>query len=409
MKNCLIITFDYHRENDLPVSFAVANIMAYIQASISNDQQVTKAFSFNMYHPSDLLTSQLDLLLQMYDLTEFHVIAISLYCWCREFVNPLISVVKYINPTALVVLGGYEVNLNDEKMLVSEFPSCDIFIAGHAEASMVSLVKGDQVNHKFMNINFDINNLPNIYESEILRINYSDKLRFESKRGCIFSCTFCAHRDIVNNALIEKEPKVVIKELEYLNSIEFAKLNFVDPTYNTGRTYLKILDAMVKMKFRHKVSFQTRFELIKGEEGYQFLELVQKLNCILEFGLQTINYDESVVINRVNDIDRVVEIIDELNRRSIIYSVSLIYGLPKQTLDSFKASIEFLQKHHCKNIECNPLMLIKGTNLYYEKDLYNLVEEKINGIDYVTSSNSFSREDYNQMQLVAQRYSNACL
>ena len=92
-----------------------------------------------------------------------------------------------------------------------------------------------------------------------------------------------------------------------------------------------------------------------------------------------------------------------MNQRKISYEVSLIYGLPNQTVDSFKRSIDFLLNQGCREITAWPLMLLKGTPLFYEKNKWGLREEIIGdfNIPVVTSSSSFDRNDWLKMQKIA--------
>jgi len=90
----------------------------------------------------------------------------------------------------------------------------------------------------------------------------------------------------------------------------------------------------------------------------------------------------------------------ELKKRNISYEVSLIYGLPSQTLQSFTKSIEFLRKNGCNNIKAFPLMLLKGTELYLEKKKYKMEEKIINEFDIpvVVKSDSFTEDDWYKMK-----------
>lgn len=401
MNNCLIISFDYHRVCDSTISFAVTNLLAYIRERVEDKSVSVDSYSFNMNEIETIMGVQYSDFLSRYDLSKYQLFAISLYCWDKEYVNVLINRIKALNPKALIVLGGYEVSLTDEVNLVSQYPSVDKFIAGYGEESLLALVKDEEIQDKIIYREVDIKNVPLLYSSQLVDLIKDQKVRIESKRGCIYRCTFCSHRDNVKNNFLEKDSEHVIEELKFLNSAPIAKVNFVDPIFNVGETYIEILKAMVEMNFKHLVSFQVRFETIKGEIGKQFLDLIAQLNCVLEFGLQTTNPEETRIISRMNNLTHVAGVMEELNRRNISYIVSLIYGLPLQTFESFNESVQFLQLHRCPRIECNPLMLLTGTKLYQEREQYGLIEEKINGINYVVSSSTFTKDNYKRMQELA--------
>lgn len=92
-----------------------------------------------------------------------------------------------------------------------------------------------------------------------------------------------------------------------------------------------------------------------------------------------------------------------MKSRNISYEISLIYGLPNQTLDTFKYNIDFLKSRGCENIKAYPLMLLKGTELYEKKNIYNFVEQPFGdfNIPTVVSSHSFTENDWWKMKDIA--------
>ena len=62
---------------------------------------------------------------------------------------------------------------------------------------------------------------------------------------------------------------------------------------------------------------------------------------ILEFGLQTIIKHEAKAIQRSNQLNKVEDTIAKLKAMDIEYEISLIFGLPLQTLSSFVESVNF--------------------------------------------------------------------
>ncbi len=126
-------------------------------------------------------------------------------------------------------------------------------------------------------------------------------------------------------------------------------------------------------------------------------------NYILEFGVQTMIESESESITRKNNIPRMIEALKSVIERQIPYEISLIYGLPGQTIDSFKESIDILKKIGVHNIVAYPLMLLPGTQLYLENEKWGMNEEVLGdfNIPLVTSSNSFTRRDWEEMDRIA--------
>uniref|UniRef100_A0AC35GP69 Radical SAM core domain-containing protein n=1 Tax=Panagrolaimus sp. PS1159 TaxID=55785 RepID=A0AC35GP69_9BILA len=160
-----------------------------------------------------------------------------------------------------------------------------------------------------------------------------------------------------------------------------------------------------------KLPFKIRPEMIKSE----FMDAIIKLNetaaVTLEFGLQTIHKNEMKLINRMNNLQKVEESVIECKKNNINVEMSIIYGLPNQTLKSFKETVNF-----CVNLEPNilhafPLMLLRGTELFDNKESLGLIEgfetpqittiRQQDGIPHVISSPSFTFEDWRKMAEIA--------
>ena len=141
---------------------------------------------------------------------------------------------------------------------------------------------------------------------------------------------------------------------------------------------------------------QCRFELVRPE----FLDACTGLSVCLEFGLQTIHDEEATAIGRPNDLRMVTETIVELHRREIPFEVSLIFGLPNQTLRSFRETVDFCLKQRVPTIKAFPLMLLRGTALDRDRVRWGLIESD-EPIPAVIQSNSFNRTDWDQMMAIA--------
>ena len=172
--------------------------------------------------------------------------------------------------------------------------------------------------------------------------------------------------------------------------------------------------------FKGKISLQCRFEMLTAE----FIQLCSDLiadgcQITLELGIQTANSNEAKAIRRGNQLTKILNNAKLLNAAKIPFEVSLIYGLPLQTVDSFKQSIEFSQSLQPTRLVAWPLMLLRGTELYHQKELFDFKEtlfgfDEMNqlstesnrlslGIPHVVSSNSFTFKDWTRMNDLARR------
>jgi hypothetical protein len=194
-----------------------------------------------------------------------------------------------------------------------------------------------------LNESVDFSEIPSPYLTNEILISENQKMvRWETQRGCPYKCSFCSHRDLTKNKVYKHGKDKILEELALFKTKKVKRINIIDPVFNAGKDYLAYMQHIYELGLSAELTLQTRFEMIKGETGKLFLDLSEKTNAHLEFGVQTIIPDEYNAINRPNDNNLIGKLLPELKSRNISYEISLIYGLPFQTLDTFRYSIDFL-------------------------------------------------------------------
>ena len=184
----------------------------------------------------------------------------------------------------------------------------------------------------------------------------------------------------------------------------------LDPTFNSGPDYIKVLQGLIG--YTGKLALQCRMEMVTPE----FLETVELINqtgnVVLEFGLQTIHKDEQRLIQRPNNMKKIAWTLAETQRRKIETELSLIFGLPGQTIESFRQSVQYCIDMKVKTIHAFPLMILRGTLLYDKKKELGLIESheiasvaiprQQQDIPHVVASRSFTHSDWKEMAKIAE-------
>ncbi len=406
MKQILLLSFDLVSEGEPNISLSIASLLAYLkQDKRYGNEFMVSHIGFNMLDFPHLQTNEIiEKIRNKHNLAEIDFIAIACYIWSEYLVNPLIKKLREKGFKKKIILGGYQISYANDIQLQRAYPDCQIFIKGYAEESLLKAIFQESSQRLTLNEAPNFLKLPSPYLSGEIIVNYDQaKIRFETKRGCPYRCSFCAHRDLQRNKVYRHINEKITRELLFLKEKRIKKINVVDPVFNMGQEYLNILEKMVDLDIKSLITFQTRVENIKGTRGQQFLNLCSKLNVHLEFGLQTIHDKELNAINRRNNLSLLKETLKNLTNRGISFEASLIYGLPNQTIDSFKASINFLQDNECEIIKAFPLMLLRGTELYNERKKWQFKEDVIGefNIPVVVSSRSFDRYEWELMKKLA--------
>ncbi|WP_143337113.1 B12-binding domain-containing radical SAM protein [Dokdonia pacifica] len=401
MKRLLIISFDLIREGESEKSLAISSLVGFLKADDRYGKDfVVNHISINMYTIKN--SFNLHKHLKNIDYNIYDYIALSAYIWNEYLINPLMASIKTtFGFSGDFILGGYQISYSQNPQ--KEYPLCTYFISGYAEQSLLDIISNNTTNF-YLDSKIDFKNIPSPYlTGELQIVKNQEMVRLETKRGCPYRCTFCAHRDLNTNRVHKGSLDKVFQELEFFKKKEVKKINIIDPIFNAGTDYLLVMEKLIDIRFSGLVSVQARFETIKGDRGRKFLDLCSKLNMNLEFGLQTASEQESNLINRKNNPEVIKQVMSKLKQRNIPFEISLIYGLPSQTLKSFKESIDFAYTNGCKKVTAFPLMLLKGTELYDQKSTF-LFKEKIIGdfnIPIVVESDSFSESEWKQMEHIA--------
>ncbi len=346
--------------------------------------------------------------------------------WNEKSIQSILNTLKKQNFPGKILLGGPQVSYV-KKNLELFYPQVDIFLRGYAESALVNYMEGREngiMQPPIRGIHYagepdlgmsattQLESLPSPFLTGV--ISPQKFIRWETQRGCPFRCAFCQHResDVSMTRRHFSMSRIIAKEAEWITQNPIIQdVAILDPTFNSGQDYLKVLDKLIKEKFKGKLSLQCRTEMIKEEFLDKICQLNETAETVLELGLQTVNAQEQAIIDRPNNMRLVTKVLNNIQTRGIKIEVSLIFGLPKQTVDSFQKSIDFCIQHKVPVIHAFPLMLLRGTPLYDKKLELGLIESTEmaspdidraqTDIPHVVSSPSFTYKDWKTMAEIA--------
>jgi radical SAM superfamily enzyme YgiQ (UPF0313 family) len=349
-------------------------------------------------------------------------IALGAFVWNEVYIQAILTQIKEQEIPGKIILGGPQVSYLQSKhddiedlcsgILEKHYPQVDIFIRGYAEMALVDFLLSAEAKPKIKGIHYanqvDKNELAVVQldhlESPLLMglIQPTRFLRWETKRGCCFRCAFCQHQSPEANKVYQFSLDRVLAEAKWI--CEHPKIDdvaVVDPTFNIKTShYMAVLNALVTHQYRGKVSLQCRLEFVTPEFLKAINLLKETANVVLEFGVQTTNKEEQAIIKRSNNLKKVSQVLLWLYLLKIKSEISLIYGLPNQTIKTFITSIEFCVRYRAPFIIAFPLMLLPGSELHAKKSKYQLVEDD-DAMSRVISGNSFTQSDWRVMKWLA--------
>lgn len=337
-RRVVLVGLDWTRDKDprLPLG------QASLSASLRERGAEVRDLSYAINAPSFALASVVDAVLGAAAVEEGAAdVGIGVYVWNDALVLALCRRLRESGFAGRIILGGPQITYHAPGVAES-YPCADVFVRGAGEQALVAIVAEPgravhagvvwrgEVDHGEQAA-VDLERVPSPYLSGVLDPALHRRfVRWETKRGCRFRCGFCQHRDPGKRArVVGFGADRIGGEVRAFVAAGVESIAVLDPIFNDRSfPYLEVLDALIAAGFRGRLSLQCRFELVTPE----FLARCRSLDVCLEFGLQTIHPSEWKVIQRGNELGRIEAAIAALHAAEIDFEVSLIYGLPEQTL-----------------------------------------------------------------------------
>lgn len=311
-----------------------------------------------------------------------NVIGFSSYIWNIEETIKVIQMIKKIDPSITIIVGGPEVSYDVHDWMMKE-KDFDFLIIGEGEAPFKALLRelegekhfdtlhgiayrqdGDiRINHPLHKL--ELREIPSPYRfAEDIpqlgkRITY-----IETSRGCPFSCQFCLSSIEVGVRYFDREK--IKEDIRYLMKNGAKTLKFVDRTFNISRSY-----AMDMFRFlidEHLPGTVFQFEItadIMRPEVIDFLNKEAPPGLFrFEIGVQSTNdYTNELVMRKQNfeKLTRTVMMVKEGEK--IDQHLDLIAGLPEEDYHSFKKTFNDVFAFRPEELQLGFLKMLRGTGL----------------------------------------------
>lgn len=383
----LFISMDWSRPKDLRKPLAMASIEAFFRKNQTED--VSAEFKdFNLNTPDFNVRDVLKAIEEIRP----KFLALGGYIWNEKYVPEIVSWSRVHYPEITIILGGPQVTYGDHN-LAREYHGVDYFVRGEGEIPFTELInaisRGDTPDREFLakfaiytpetltegksdrSFTADLDKLESPYLSHVLPVEQNQAfVRWETLRRCPYRCSFCQFR-LAGHKTGEINHGRLFQELEYFKEKEIKEINVLDPIFNLRADhYLEICEKIKALGIRTRFYFQCRLELLCRKDGTEFLEFCRNHDVWLEFGVQTFQETESKAIDRTNNYPKIDQAITLLHQFNVPFDLHLIFGLPFQSLDDFLSSYAKAKNAGPRGLYVFPLNLLKGTNLYSKRDVW---------------------------------------
>lgn len=321
-------------------------------------------------------------------------VGLSMYVWNRFLALEIATILKQRRPNLVIFAGGAEATADHAGVLSD--PAMDFVLAGEGEYLIVEtlgrLLKGATTQEIAASARpipvKDLTTLVSPYLDGTLRpADYGGAL-WELSRGCPFACDFCFESR--GTAGIRRIPTDRVEaELDLFAASGIREVFVLDPTFNYHKANAKKVLRLIALKAPDiHFFFEIRSEFIDREMA----RLFAAIRCTLQIGLQSAHPKVLRNISRSFDpVDFEAKML-LLHRACVTYGFDLIYGLPGDSLEGFRSSLDFAMSLVPNHLDIFCLAVLPGTRLTETAPALNLQYDACNPY-HVIASPTFSSED----------------
>ncbi|MCK5146834.1 DUF4080 domain-containing protein [bacterium] len=325
------------------------------------------------------------------------IIGIGVYIWNARHVHDLVNLLKKTAPGVVIVLGGPEVSHMPFRV---DFSAADYIIQGEGESSFYLLCR---------QILDGTSPVDQIIPAQILDVQkyllpyifYNDEdiknrvIYVEASRGCPFKCSFCL--SAIDRSVRYFDIEKILSALELLWQRGARKFKFVDRTFNLNTDVsLQILNFFLQKTPPYLV----HFEMIPDNFPDELKEKIRQFppaSVQLEIGLQTLNENIALNINRVLNFEAIQSNLTFLEDETHAHlHVDLIIGLPGESIDSFGENLDRLVQITSAEVQLGILKKLSGTEISKHDTRYGMTYSDIPPYDILLND----LISFNEMQMM---------
>ena len=311
-----------------------------------------------------------------------------------DFVNKLL---RSVNKDRIpVIVGGQHPTISPEEVIKSD--AVDYICVGEGEEAISDLIKAIETDSDTTSIKNiwtkkndkifrnpirplmqDLDKLPfpdyDLFDSR----HISDMGKFETSRGCPYSCTYCINDYMqhlyggVGGYHREKSVKRAVDEITYFTKKYNFKWNFlIDETFTIKADRVRDFCKLYKEQVGVPFGCMTRPEVISEEK----LKWLKEAGCDkIYMGIETGNEDyRKKLLDRHMSNQQIINAFLLAKKVGIqTYSFNMV-GLPNETREDIIGSIKLNKKGKVDEIQVTLFYPFKGTRLREYTEQYNLLE-----------------------------------
>jgi len=322
-------------------------------------------------------------------LSEADYLGLTCYVWNQIYNDKLAAMYKRHRPDGIVIYGGP--NIPEEEDVANAFiaarPYLDVMFVGPGERNFAAWLKGEGDEGTVTREKYNVSNmrayqikgddLPTPYTDllfdDIFKRSGMLKVPFETNRGCPYSCAFCDWGGQSRSKLSVFDEDIVLRQLDYIyKQRNVSELELLDANFGVLPRDVSLVEYMIELQELHDNKIKLGYAgLAKNGSKHlpRILDLFsksmnldqrnQKLSFQSHTPLVLDNIDRSNIDN-----SKLLLLLDECKRTSVVTTSELIIGMPGETADTWLDSIATNHNYGINYIRTYIFNYVPNTSLY---------------------------------------------
>lgn len=330
------------------------------------------------------------------------IVFFSVYVWNKNYCYKLAAQIKSKNQNTIIVFGGPEIPHSNSNFF-NEHPYIDTIVVGEGEHPVSKIILDILSNNsipkvikskRITDLNFPSPYLDGSFDelmSQYSNIEWMPTL--ETDRGCPYKCTFCDWGSMTASKISKFGLERVFAELEWFAE---KKLPFLTMT-NANFGIFKERDMLIAEKIvelanttGYPKGISVSYAKNSNADVFRIVEKFKEANIQTGFILSLQTTTDSVLANikRTNmDTNDISEIAEYGRQLQLPIYTEIIMGLPGETVDSWKSTIENVLNVNLHNgIDSFFLQLLENAPMTGDIDKYNIKTFPAYDLFYETAS-----------------------
>ena len=309
------------------------------------------------------------------------IISCTLYLWNIERTLHILRRVRQNLAHVKIIVGGPEVAFQHPFLLRTGIP--DVAVVGEGETVFPQILsaieKGVQTDFRQVvwktGRRYSWGKLPSpsVTLQECLPPTHHSSWKpdlagmayLETGRGCPLRCSYCRYGHLRRKTTF-LDAAEVSRRVRILIERGAKEIRFVDPVFNVNPAFQNILHSLHKLNRKGKLRFfaEVQADLLTPD---QIHGLAEAGFSELEAGVQTLDRQVLKRIRRPVRLEPLEKNLRLMADEGIRVTIDLMYGLPGQTLQEVKRSLQWAWQFKGANVQCLQTLLLPGTDLRKER------------------------------------------